>query len=244
VAGDVAAIVMAGGSGTRMGMTGNKVYLPLGGRPALERPVAVLAACGDVAVIVLVIRPEDADDARAVADAVGAGKVVAMVPGGVTRHDSEQAGLAVVRALVDDGAALDLVLVHDGARPFLTTVLLDALVDGARRVGGSVPVLGFAEPIAAVDEGGGLAMVDTADLVRVQTPQVFAADVLLAAYAAARADGFDGVDTAEVVERYAVLDVAAVPGDPRNVKVTTVADVAVAEELAALLVDGRWTDVP
>lgn len=243
-AGDVAAIVMAGGSGTRMGMAGNKVYLPLGGVPALSRPVAVLAACPEVTVIVLVIRPEDEPEARAVADSVGAGKVVALVPGGATRHGSEQAGLAVVQALVDDGAELDLVLIHDGARPFLTAALLDTLVADARRVGGSVPVLGFPEPIAEVGDGGALTMVDTAELVRVQTPQVFAADVLLAAYAAARADGFDGVDTAEVVERYAVLDVAATPGDPRNLKVTTAADVAVAEQLAAHHVDGRWIDGP
>lgn len=239
--GDVAAIVMAGGSGTRMGMTGNKVYLALDGRPALAGPVARLAACPDVAAIVVVIRPEDEADARAVADGFGAGKVVALVPGGVTRHGSEQAGLAAVQALVDDGAELDLVLIHDGARPFLTTALLEALIAAARRVGGAVPVLHFPQPIASVGEDGELTMVDTAELVRVQTPQVFAADVLLAAYAAARTDGFDGVDTAEVVERYAALDVAAVPGDARNIKVTTAADVALAEELAGLLVDGRWS---
>lgn len=233
---------MAGGSGTRMGMAGNKVYLPLGGRPALSRPVGVLAACDEVAAIVLVIRPEDEADARAVADAVGAGKVAAVVPGGATRHGSEQAGLAAVQALVDDGLDVELIAIHDGARPFLTAALLGALLDAAREVGGAVPVLGFDEPIVRVVDGGPPEPVDASDLVRVQTPQVFAADVLLAAYGAARSDGFDGVDTAEVVERYAVLDVAAVPGDPRNLKVTTAADVAVAEDLATLLVDGRWTD--
>ncbi len=243
MAGDVAAIVMAGGSGTRMGMIGNKVYLALEGRPALARPVALLAACPDVAAIVLVIRPEDEADARAVADAFGAGKVAALVPGGATRHGSEQAGLAAVQALVDEGAELDLVLIHDGARPFLTMALLDALVADARRVGGAVPVLGFPEPIASVGEAGALTMVDTADLVRVQTPQVFAVEPLLAAYAAALADGFDGVDTAQVVERYAPRVVcAAVPGDPRNIKVTTPDDLPLAEALAARFDNGRWTD--
>ena len=77
---------------------------------------------------------------------------------------------------------------------------------------------------------------------RVQTPQVVATDVLLAAYAAALADGFDGVDTAQVVERYAGLAVASVRGDVRNIKVTTIEDLPVAEGLAARFRDGAWTD--
>jgi 2-C-methyl-D-erythritol 4-phosphate cytidylyltransferase len=85
--------------------------------------------------------------------------------------------------------------------------------------------------------------------VTVQTPQVFRADALLAAYAAALADGFDGVDTAQVVEHYAArlpapVAVAAVPGDERNLKVTTPADLDVAERLARLFSAGRWLDRP
>lgn len=240
---------MAGGSGTRMripgkngGNGGNKVYLPLAGRPALAMALATLASSPRVAAIVLVVRAGDENAAARVVDAAGGGKVVAVVPGGVTRHDSEQAGLAAVGAQRSAGATFRHVAIHDGARPFLTHRLLDALIDAAQATGGAIPVLPFTEPMAAVDGHGRPALMPTHDLVRVQTPQVFATDELLDAYAAARVDGFDGVDTAQVVERYSSLAVAAVPGDPRNIKVTTAADLPVAEALAARFVDGRWVD--
>ena len=240
MAGDVVAVVMAGGSGTRMGLDGNKVYLPLGGRPALEWPVGVLAASVRVGAIVLVVRAGDETAAGAVAARAGGGKVAAIAPGGATRHLSEQQGLAVVRGL----AAAPYVLIHDGARPFLTHALLDALLDAARGVGGAIPVLPLAGPVASEAPDGALRLVDTSDLVRVQTPQVFAVEPLLAAYAAAFADGFDGVDTAQVVERYTPEVVcAAVPGDARNIKVTTRDDLPLADALAARFDNGRWTDL-
>ena len=240
MAGEVVAIVMAGGSGTRTGLDGNKVYLPLGGRIALELPLATLAASAHVGAIVMVVRTGDEAAAADVVGRADAGKVVAIVPGGVTRHLSEQQGLAAVRGLAD---TFSHVLIHDGARPFLTAALLDALVRAACDAGGAVPVLPFAEPIVVEGAGGALTSLPTDDLVRVQTPQVFARGPLLDAYTAALADGFDGVDTAEVVERYAPgLACAAVPGDPRNIKVTTRDDVVRAEALAARFDAGRWRD--
>ena len=151
-------------------------------------------------------------------------------------------GLAAVSAYRVAGATFRYVAIHDGARPFVTHRLLDALIDAAQAAGGAIPVLPFAEPLAAVDGHGGLTLVPAHDLVRVQTPQVFATDALLDAYAAALVDGFDGVDTAQVVERYSSLAVAAVPGDPRNIKVTTAADLPVADALAARFGDGCWLD--
>jgi 2-C-methyl-D-erythritol 4-phosphate cytidylyltransferase len=239
VAGDVVAVVMAGGSGTRMGLDGNKVYLALDGRPALELPLGVLSASAHVAAIVLVVRAGDEAVARDVAARAGGRKVAAIVPGGATRHRSEQQGLAAVRRL----SPAPYVLIHDGARPFLTHVLLDALMDAAREVGGAIPVLPLDGPVASEAPDGTLRLVDTSDLVRVQTPQVFAVEPLLAAYATALADGFDGVDTAQVVERCAPRVVCvAVPGDPRNIKVTTPDDLPLAEALAARFDNGRWTD--
>lgn len=237
----VAAILLAGGSGTRMRMDGNKVYLPLAGRPALCSPLATLAAAPEVACVVLVARGGDMPAVQEVLDLVAPAKEVVVVPGGATRHLSEQAGLAAVKALMAGGHAFDVVAIHDGARPFLTRSLLSALVAAARTHGGAVPALALAATVFEETDGK-VAPRPSADLVTVQTPQVFRVDALLAAYAAALADGFDGVDTAQVLERYTDLRVAAVPGDERNVKVTNPDDLPLAERLAAVFVDGEWTD--
>jgi 2-C-methyl-D-erythritol 4-phosphate cytidylyltransferase len=235
---------MAGGSGTRMGLDGNKVYLPLGGRAAIELPLATLAASASVGAIVLVVRAGDEGAAGEVVGRAGGGKVRAVVPGGASRHLSERAGLAAVRRLLTGSRlACSHVAIHDGARPFLTHALLDALVDAARATGGALPVLGFADPLAVEAADGSLSPVPPGELVRVQTPQVFPLGPLLDAYERAAADGFDGVDTAEVVERYRPdVACAAVPGDDRNLKVTTPGDLATAEALATVFASGRWTD--
>jgi 2-C-methyl-D-erythritol 4-phosphate cytidylyltransferase len=228
-----------------MRMDRNKVYLPLTGRPALALPLATLEASEDVSSIVVVSRVGDDMSLAEVLDLVRPGKVRATVHGGASRHASEQAGLDAVRALRAEGSRVDHILVHDGARPFLTLDLLDRLVRAARRCGGAIPTLALPGTVFAAD-GAVVRPVPSADLVTVQTPQVFLAEVLLHAFAAARADGFDGVDTAQVVEHYAgagaPVVVAAVPGDPRNLKITTEADVAVARALAEVFVAGRWTD--
>lgn len=241
-------VLLAGGSGTRMGLDGNKVYLPLAGRPALAFPLATLSAAADVAVIVIVARAGDEAAVEDVLAQVRSPKVGAVVPGGVTRHASEQAGLAAVRSLMAAGVEVAHILVHDGARPFVTLDLLAALMTAARRVGGAIPALPLPTTVFVAD-GACVTPRVAADLVTVQTPQVFRADALLAAYAAALTEGFDGVDTAQVVEHYAAhlpapVAVAAVPGDERNLKVTTPADIDVAEHLAGLFTAGRWRDRP
>lgn len=236
------AIVLAGGSGTRMGADGNKVYLTVAGRAVLAYSLATLQASDVVDDIVLVGRTDDLDLARRLVDECAITKLRATVPGGSSRHRSEQAGLAAVGALAQrKPGAIGYVLIHDAARPFLTHALLDALVDAARRVGGAIPALALTEQ-PFEQRGSSLVAVPFDDLVRVQTPQVFAVDALLHAYAQAAAAGFDGVDTAQTVERYGDLSVAAVPGDPRNIKLTTAADLVVAGDLALRWRDGAWLD--
>ena len=221
----IAVVILAAGSGTRVGAEVNKVLLPLRDVPVLVWSVRDALALPGVRRLVLVVRPEDRD---AVADAVAphlGDREVLLVDGGPTRHASEWAAL---RVLADDVAAgeLDVVVVHDGARPLAGATLWQAVVDAACEVGGAIPVvpvtgLLHADLSAVTEEVGG-----------VQTPQAFRAGDVLAAYTAAGADGFEGTDTAACVAAYCDLDVAAVPGSPLNLKITFPEDVALAAEVS------------
>jgi 2-C-methyl-D-erythritol 4-phosphate cytidylyltransferase len=215
-----AAVVLAGGSGTRLGAEGNKVYLPLAGRPLLSWALDAFARAPSIGRLVLVARPADHPYARQAA----AGHPVDLVAGGATRHDSEWAALRLLAPAIRTGD-VDVVAIHDGARPVVTARLIEEIVAAAREHGAAVP---------------GVPLTDAADhelhrvagtLVRVQTPQAFRAGLLLAAYERAEVDGFAGTDTAACVERYAGVPVHCVPGDPRNIKVTYRADLSLAERL-------------
>ncbi len=223
------AIVLAGGSGSRVRREVNKVYLPIGGRPLLWYSLTAFAAFEPVERLVLVIRPEDRERAAEVLASVGVEATVVL--GGPTRHASEAAGIATIHALSDA-----LVAVHDGARPFLTLPLLDRLFTTAERHGGAVPGLEIEGPLERLEDDGLLAPADTRHLRRMQTPQVFRAGPLRDAYRRAAETDFQGLDTAETVEAFSDLDVRIVPGDPHNLKVTFVEDFFAAEDLAR-----RWS---
>lgn len=238
----VASIVLAGGSGSRIqtpdgiGQAVNKVYLPIGDRAMLAYSLEVFTSTPDVDRIVVVAREGDADDVARLGD--DSDSPIDVIVGGETRHRSERNGIEHLAADIESGA-VDLVSVHDGARPFLTAPLLATLIETARRVGGAVPALPVSEILYGLsDEGSRL--IDTEGLRRVQTPQVFRAPELLGAYRAAAAEAFEGVDTAETVARFGRVEIASVVGDERNIKVTFVEDLLRAEELARLWAPTGW----
>ena len=217
----VAAVVLAGGSGSRMGADRNKVLLELGGEPLLRHSVRTATTVADVQVVLVVVRPGDEPDLS------GDWPVpVETAPGGATRHDSEWSALQHLRPRIESGA-VDVVAIHDGARPLATIALWDADVDAAREHGGALP----ARPaVGLVRHDGG----ELPDLVTVQTPQAFRARPLLEAYAAAVRDGFTGTDTAACVAAYSVdpdLRLRAVAGEASNLKVTWADDLPLAERL-------------
>jgi 2-C-methyl-D-erythritol 4-phosphate cytidylyltransferase len=218
--------VLAGGSGTRVGAGQNKVYLPLRGRPVLAWSIATFTGMSDIGVVVLVVREAD----RAVAEQVlaeYAAPGVEVVTGGRTRQDSELAALRQLAARVADGA-IDVVLMHDGARPLVGRQLAEAVLAAARASGGAVPGL-WRTDLAAAPEGGALTGPGPGGLVAVQTPQGFRAAPLLAAYEAAARSGFEGTDTASCMAWFAPdLPIRWVPGDERNLKITYPHDLIVA----------------
>jgi 2-C-methyl-D-erythritol 4-phosphate cytidylyltransferase len=223
-----AVLVLAGGSGTRLGSQVNKVYLPLGGRPVLAWSLRWLEDVQHVSRVVVVSRPEDAAHTRHALR--GSRDLVEVVAGGRTRHQSELAGLRHLRDAVVAGR-VDVVVVHDGARPLAGSMLFRTVIEVAGREGGAVPVVPSGALVAASGDRVGPVPADEGALVRVQTPQAFGAAALMAAYEDAERTGRQGTDTAATVNAHGRARVVAVAGSRRNLKVTFAGDLAVAEHL-------------
>lgn len=235
--GTAAAIVLAGGSGSRVGADANKVYLPVAGRPMIAWSLRAFVGAPGIGPVLLVVRDVDRGPAAELLGRRPGWAEIELVTGGRTRQESELAGL---RRLADRirGGRVDVVLVHDGARPMISRALLAAVLRTAREVGGAVPGLPRGDlALAAPDEAGRatvLAGPAPPGLVAVQTPQGFRAAPLLAAYEEAERLGFAGTDTASCVRRFAPsLPIRALPGEGRNFKVTYPHDIAVADRVLA-----------
>ncbi len=208
-------IVVAAGTGSRAG--GAKQWRPLGGKPVIRWSVEALLAAGCDEVVVVVSAGAETDAATALSGLTA----WRAVTGGAERADSVRAGLA---ALSNTDRP---VLIHDAARPFLTTSVVEALLAALATADGAIPALPVADTLKRGSEGVLTGTVDRTDLWRAQTPQAFMADRLIAAYAAWHATGTP-TDDAAVVEHDGGR-IALVPGDPRLMKLTYPQDFAMAE---------------
>lgn len=229
-----AGIVLAGGSGTRLGAEVNKAFLPLGGRSITAWGLEAMLRCPGVAPVILVIRPEDRDRVEQMLEhEVADGHRAEVVHGGPTRQASELAALDALDGRIGCGA-VDVALLHDAARPLVSVALVERVLERARAVGGALPALP-APGIVRTADGGRTASGDglAEELVRVQTPQGFRAPELLAAYRQAAADGFVGTDTASCAERYTDLEAVWVRGEETNFKVTYASDLLLAQDVVA-----------
>jgi 2-C-methyl-D-erythritol 4-phosphate cytidylyltransferase len=218
-----AVVLLAAGSGSRVGAAANKVLLPLLGRPVLAWSLQAVAGLEYVEQVVVVHRPQDAREVAALVATCSRG--ARLTEGGPTRHASEWNALQELAPLVGAGE-LDVVAIHDTARPLASRALFDSVVRTAADHGGAIPVRAVPGLVTA-DPGAG----PTGPLVAVATPQAFRAADLLEAYRAADVDGFEGTDTAACVERYTDLTIHAVPSPATNLKITFPEDVALAERL-------------
>jgi 2-C-methyl-D-erythritol 4-phosphate cytidylyltransferase len=219
----VAVVIPAGGAGRRMGGV-SKPLLELGGEPALARCLQPFLARSDVQCIVVALPGElhAAPPAWLTADAR-----VSTVAGGVERSDSVRLALAAVPA------DADVVLVHDAARPLVSADVIQRCIDAAVDGRSAIAAVRVTDTIKEVDEGGRiLATPDRRRLWAAQTPQAFPAAVLRSAHARAAAEGVAATDDAALVDRYGGT-VVVVEGAPENLKITTPADIAVAEALLA-----------
>jgi 2-C-methyl-D-erythritol 4-phosphate cytidylyltransferase len=225
VTGRTAAIVPAAGRGERLGPGAPKALRSLGGLPMLVHAVRTLAAARDVDLVV-VAAPEDGTDEVGALLGSLAGADLVVVAGGDTRQDS------VARALLALPADVDVVLVHDAARPLAPVALVDAVAAAVR--GGApavVPGVPLADTVKQVDAADRVvATPDRSALRGVQTPQGFDRATLQAAHAAA--DDDVATDDAALVERAGVA-VVVVPGHEEAFKVTRPLDLVLAEAVLA-----------
>lgn len=220
-----AVVLLAAGDGRRVGAPTNKVLLPLAGMPVFAWSLRAIAAMSSTARVLVVIRDEDrAPVERAIATYLP-GLDVTVVVGGKTRHGSEWNALTVLADAIGSGE-IDVVAIHDAARPLAGAALFGAVVDAAREHGGAIPVR---DQPALVPRAVGSPR--NRSLVSVQTPQAFRAGPLLKAYREAERDGFVGTDTAGCIERYTDLEIHCVPSPATNLKITFPEDVALAEAL-------------
>jgi 2-C-methyl-D-erythritol 4-phosphate cytidylyltransferase len=232
-------IVPAAGLGTRMAPPStakskrkapSKQFKELGGVPILVRTLRKFAAAPAVYEIIVALRQDEIAGFRTQVEKQYPeilDKRLQMVVGGEHRQDSVASALACTAA-----DAEDIVLVHDAVRPFVTPEIIAHVIEAAHKHGAAIAGWPAVDTVKQVERTADGALIKTtiprASIVMAQTPQGFRYDILKKAFDDAIADGFMGTDEASLIER-AGLPVEVVMGSPRNIKITTPADMELAE---------------
>lgn len=217
----VAAVIVAAGSSTRMGMP--KMLLPLKGQPVIVHTMRAFQDSTEIDEIVLVTRSEDIDIMRDLAQTNGIDKLTAVVSGGKNRQISVANG---VRACCADTAYF---AIHDGARPLIRTDCIADVLSAAKRDGAAAAAVRVKDTVKVADENGFVQSTpDRATLWSVQTPQIFERSVYLRAMEYVAATGLEVTDDCRMVEAIG-HPVRLVEGDYTNLKITTPEDIYTAE---------------
>lgn len=213
----IGVIIAAAGSGTRMGAEGNKVLLPLDGKPLLQHSLECFGQMGEVTELVVVTREIDLEQVGSLVKHVLPNKVVQIIEGGAERQESVYLGL---KALSSD---TDWVVIHDGARPFITREVVRKALASAkehRAAGVAVPVK---DTIKQVEDGFVVHTPPRSQLWAMQTPQIFAYDLIVQAHERARKQGYTATDDCALVEALG-QPIHIVAGEYSNIKITTPED--------------------
>lgn len=228
---NAAAIVVAAGRGTRLGAA-DKILLTLAGRPVLSYSIDAAEAAGSIADIIVVAGLHTkAQIERLIADS-GWQKVRHVALGGDRRQDSVEAGLRLVRS------DIDIVAIHDGARPLATPELFDACVAAAIQSRAAIAAVPLSDTLKRVDSGRIVETLPRDNLWSAQTPQVFEARLLRDAFHHANARGLEVTDEASLMEALGIA-VHIVPSTTRNVKITRPEDLQIAEALLSIAKGSR-----
>ena len=218
--GMVAAVVVAAGRGERAGGDVPKQYRDIAGEPMIRPTLRAFLDHPQIRVVQTVINAKDQGIYRAATD--GLQKLTAPVPGGATRQASVRAGLEALAA-----SAPDLVLIHDAARPFLSSALIDRAIAAGKSTGAAVPGVVIADTVKAIDADATVAeTLDRSRLRIVQTPQAFAFDLILDAHRRAARAGLESFTDDAALAEWAGHRVSVFEGEAGNVKVTTNDDFA------------------
>lgn len=222
------AVVVAAGSSTRMGE--DKILIPLEEEPVIVHTVRALELAPQITEIVVVTRQDLIVPVAQLCQDYGFEKVRKVVAGGASRLHSVRIGT------LELSRDLELIAIHDGARPFVTQDVIEQVIRKAGECGAAAPAVPINDTVKEVRDGLVERTVDRTMLRAVQTPQVFDAGLIRAALQKALDDGAEVTDDCSVVERLG-MRVALTPGDPFNLKLTTPEDLI----LARGILEGRST---
>ena len=227
------AIVVAAGKGTRLGGDRPKQFLQLGGIPIIIHALRQFERCKQINEIITVLPAEETAGFQSLTQKYELRKVARAVAGGETRAQSVQRGLNAI-------TEAEIVAVHDGVRPFVTPGEIDQVVRAATASGAAIVVAPVADTIKEIEDGHVTRTLRRANLRRALTPQCFRYDLLKRAYdqlAQVEAEGIDVTDDSLLVERLGV-EIVAVEGSARNIKITQAEDLALAEAILKGLESG------
>ena len=214
------AVIVAGGSGLRMGSVLPKQFLLIHNKPVLWFTLQVFLKSYKDIHIILVLPTEYYDTGRAICDEIISSNPIQTVIGGASRFHSVQIGLSLIKEQ-------SVIFVHDAVRCLLSPSLIHFCFDEALRFGSAIPCIDSRDSVRIIHESGHKA-IKRSDIKLVQTPQTFLSDWLLPAYQAPYQEAF--TDDASVVEAFHHR-VHLVEGEVNNIKITTPLDLAIAEKL-------------
>ncbi len=227
----IGAVIVAGGSGSRMKSTVKKQYLVLAGRPLVAHTLMAFDSFDAIDRIVLVVPAADLEYCRTeIVAPLTLVHDIHVVAGGPRRQASVTNGLDAL------GASDGIVMIHDAVRPFVRPSLMAACLAGVKATGACIPVIPATDTLKRVDGSGViLKTVDRRQIRLAQTPQTFSIGLIRRCHQLANQRGFDATDDASVAE-FAGETVTVVPGDRENIKITTPEDLPLARAILS-----RWT---
>jgi 2-C-methyl-D-erythritol 4-phosphate cytidylyltransferase len=219
------AIVVAAGAGQRMAAARAKQFLDLGGEPVVVHTLRAFERCAEVDEVILVLPETERAAFASQLAGFGLRKIKHLVAGGHERQDSVANGLQLIQP-----QNTGMVIVHDGVRPLVTSEQISRTIQQAQRTGAAVSAVPATDTVKEVEDHLVIKTLDRRRLYLVQTPQAFRADIIVAAYERARAEGLRATDDAALVE-HCGFPVAVVEGTWQNVKITRPEDLILAEFL-------------
>ena len=217
------AVIVAAGSSQRMGT--DKIMMKLGAMPVIARTVLAFENNEYIDEIIIVTKTEKINEIADLCYKNGLHKVKQVISGGATRMESALAGVMAARH------EAELIAIHDGARPLVSQEIISRAIEAAKKYKAAIPAVASTDTLKAVDESGFvIGTVDRASTVRVQTPQVFEADLIKGALTKAVEKGLNLTDDSSAMDMMGVKTMV-VEGAPENIKITTPDDLVAARAI-------------
>lgn len=226
----ITAIIVAAGSGTRMGGVINKVFLPLGERTVIDHTIEAFSNILEISNIILVTR--ECDILESMEHIKSTSKRISIIKGGSSRQESVYLGLLAA-------SDADMVVIHDGARSLITPSIIKNSINNAKNFGASAVGVASKDSIKIIDEDGFITQTIVRDyVINIQTPQVFYYDKILDCHQKAIKDNFLATDDCALYEKYQGK-IKLTAGSYDNIKITTPDDLEVCERILKKRNEGK-----